>query len=40
MLLLDSPCILMLFLSIFKFYMISTCRHSLLYQHVDRRKKH
>jgi len=27
-------------LSIFKFYMKSTCRHSFLYQHVDQRKKH
>ena len=27
-------------LSIFKFYMISTCRHSFLDQHVDLRKKH
>jgi len=39
MLLLELQCILILFLSI-KFYMISTCRHSSLYQHVDQRKKH
>jgi len=32
--------ILILFSSIFKFYMISTCRHSLLHQHVDQMKKH
>jgi len=38
MLLLELSCILVLFLSIFRFYMISTCRHSLLYEHVDQRK--
>jgi len=37
MLLLELPCILILFLSVFKFYM-STCRHRLLYQHVTRGK--
>jgi len=30
MLLLELPCILLLFLFVFKFYMISTCRHGLL----------
>jgi len=40
MLLLELPCILILFLSVFEFYMISTCRHSLPYQHVDQMKTH
>jgi len=38
MLLLELPCIFILILSVFKFYMISTCWHSLLYQHADQRK--
>jgi len=40
MFLLEMPCISTLFLFIFRFYMISACRHSLLYQHVDQKKKH
>jgi len=40
MLLLELPCISILFLSGFRFYVISTCRHNLLHQLVDQRKRH